>query len=133
MQDDARPHRTAEVFDVLSDRVVALDYEKHTQSGMDWPPFFPDLTPCDFFLWEYLKDQVHCHNPQTLAELEQYTSAAIVRPFQLKCLHWPQRILSSNCATLLLQMLVIWKTSFYSFPIQQRHLLTNFVTNFETW
>ena len=21
-----------------------------------WPPRSPDLTPCDFFLWEYIKD-----------------------------------------------------------------------------
>ncbi|GBN07683.1 hypothetical protein AVEN_16643-1 [Araneus ventricosus] len=59
MQDGARPHRTPAVFDFLSehfnDRVIALDYDKHTGSGMAWPPYSPDLTPCDFFLWGYLK------------------------------------------------------------------------------
>jgi hypothetical protein len=24
-----------------------------------WPPRFPDATPCDFFLWGYVKDQVY--------------------------------------------------------------------------
>ncbi|GBN01085.1 hypothetical protein AVEN_94206-1 [Araneus ventricosus] len=58
MQDGARPHRTPAVFDFLrehfNDRVIALDYDKHTGSGMAWPPYSPDLTPCDFFLWTRL-------------------------------------------------------------------------------
>jgi hypothetical protein len=24
-----------------------------------WPPHSPDATPCDFFLWGYVKDQVY--------------------------------------------------------------------------
>ncbi|GBM19787.1 hypothetical protein AVEN_208659-1 [Araneus ventricosus] len=35
-----------------------------------------DLMPCDFFPLGYLKDQVYRHNPQTIAELEQYISDA---------------------------------------------------------
>jgi hypothetical protein len=31
-----------------------------------WPPRFPDLTPCDFYLWEILKDKVYKTNPHTL-------------------------------------------------------------------
>lgn len=80
MQDGARPHRTADVFNFLSEhfnnRVIALDYPTHTGSGMDWPPLSPDLTPCDFFLWGYLKDQVYRRNPETIEELKQYISAA---------------------------------------------------------
>jgi hypothetical protein len=34
-----------------------------------WPPRSPDLTPCDFFLWSYLKSQVYQHRPQTLEGL----------------------------------------------------------------
>lgn len=29
--------------------VIVLDYSKHSGSNMDWPPYLPDLTPCDFF------------------------------------------------------------------------------------
>ncbi|GBO45985.1 hypothetical protein AVEN_246438-1 [Araneus ventricosus] len=51
IQDSARRHRTPAVFDFLSehfnDRVIALDYDKHTRSGMAWPPYSPDLTPCE--------------------------------------------------------------------------------------
>ncbi|GBL95705.1 hypothetical protein AVEN_661-1 [Araneus ventricosus] len=80
MQDGARPHRTPAVFDFLSEhfsgRVIALDYDKHTGSGMACPPYSPDLKPCDFFLWGYLKDLVYRQTPQTIAELKQDISTA---------------------------------------------------------
>ncbi|GBM79190.1 hypothetical protein AVEN_209519-1 [Araneus ventricosus] len=56
MQDRARPHRTEKVFRFLDEyfgnRVIALDYPKFLYTGtrMDWPPYWPDLTPCDYFL-----------------------------------------------------------------------------------
>ncbi|GBO34110.1 hypothetical protein AVEN_196118-1, partial [Araneus ventricosus] len=53
MQDGARPHRTEQVFRFLDEyfgnRVIALEYPKFTGAGMDWPPYSPDLTPCDYF------------------------------------------------------------------------------------
>ncbi|GBN70396.1 hypothetical protein AVEN_55142-1 [Araneus ventricosus] len=40
IQDGARTHRTPAVFYFLrehfNDRVIALDYDKHTRSGMTW-------------------------------------------------------------------------------------------------
>ncbi|GFU77967.1 uncharacterized protein TNCV_521671 [Trichonephila clavipes] len=54
MQDGAQPHRTEQVFRFLDEyfgnRVIALEYPKFTGAGMDWPPYSPDLTPCDYFL-----------------------------------------------------------------------------------
>ncbi|GBN28514.1 hypothetical protein AVEN_259045-1 [Araneus ventricosus] len=78
MQDGARPHRTPAVFDFLSehfnDCVIALDYDKHTGTGIAWSPHSPDFTPCDFFLWGYLKDLVYRRTPQTIGELKQRIS-----------------------------------------------------------
>ena len=34
-----------------------------------WPPRSPDLTPCDFSLWGYLKSRVYVINPTNLQEL----------------------------------------------------------------
>jgi hypothetical protein len=37
---------------------------ENEQQLMIWPPRSPDIMPCDFFLWGYVKDQVlshHCH------------------------------------------------------------------------
>ncbi|GBN75476.1 hypothetical protein AVEN_190955-1 [Araneus ventricosus] len=49
MQDGARPHRTEKVFRFLDEyfgnRVIALDRPKVTGTGMDCPPYSPDLTP----------------------------------------------------------------------------------------
>lgn len=36
---------------------------------MEWPPRSPDLTVCDFFLWDYLKERVYRTNPTSLGDL----------------------------------------------------------------
>ena len=39
---------------------------------MIWPPYAPDLTPCDLFLWGYVKDSVYAEGvPTDLAELRE--------------------------------------------------------------
>ena len=35
-----------------------------------WPPRSPDLNPCDFFLWGYLKARVYNPLPETLEDLK---------------------------------------------------------------
>jgi len=74
MQDEARPHRTTDVFAVLNEyfdeRVIALGYRDKTGKGIDWPPYSLDLNPCDFFLWGCIKDTVYQNNPKTLNELK---------------------------------------------------------------
>ncbi|GBO06375.1 hypothetical protein AVEN_211067-1 [Araneus ventricosus] len=37
----------------------------------EWPPSSPDLTPIDFFLWGYLKQQVYATPPPTLQEIQR--------------------------------------------------------------
>lgn len=73
MQDGATPHRTREAFETINSafcgRVLPLHFNKHYPSGIDWPPYSPDLNPCDFFLWGYLKDQVYHRNPNSIPEL----------------------------------------------------------------
>ena len=74
MQDGALPHRTSDVMEVLDEhftgRVMGLGYASKFGGGMDWPPYSPDLNPCDFFLWGYLKDKVYAANPRTLEDLK---------------------------------------------------------------
>jgi hypothetical protein len=44
-----------------------------------WPPRSPDLTPCDFFLWRYIKDSVFVPPlPVSLNELKQHITTAVV-------------------------------------------------------
>jgi hypothetical protein len=42
-----------------------------------WPPRSPDSTPCDFFLWHYVKDQVYVPPiPASIPELKVRISTA---------------------------------------------------------
>ena len=36
----------------------------------EWPPYSPDLSPPDFYLWGFLKDKVHATKPSTFSELK---------------------------------------------------------------
>lgn len=69
IQDGAPAHRTAAVreklTDVFGNRIIALNH------GIEWPPRSPDLTPCDFFLWGYLKSKVYSSPPRDTDELKQ--------------------------------------------------------------
>ena len=68
-QDGAPAHRLIAVRDRLNatfpNRVIGLQHD------IEWPPRSPDLTPCDFFLWGYLKNKVFTTPPANLATLRQ--------------------------------------------------------------
>lgn len=53
---------------------------------IEWPPRSPDLTPLDFFLWGFLKQQVYKSRPQSVDELRiRITEAsANITPQQLR-------------------------------------------------
>jgi len=36
----------------------------------EWPARSPDLTPCDFFLWGWAKEEVYWAKPRTIEQLE---------------------------------------------------------------
>ena len=62
----------------------------------EWPARSPDLTPCDFFLWGYLKEQVYQTYPKCINELELSIREACRRvPVHLlrkTCHSFPQRL-----------------------------------------
>ena len=41
-----------------------------------WPPRSPDLNPCDFFLWEAIKEKVYFDHIETVEDLEDQIEAA---------------------------------------------------------
>ena len=67
-QDGAPAHRTVEISEFLTEffqnRIIALDHPT------EWPPRSPDLTPCDYFLWGYLKSKVFRSPPVDIADLQ---------------------------------------------------------------
>ena len=38
---------------------------------IEWPPRSTDLTPCDYFLWGYLKAKVFQHRPRYVEALKE--------------------------------------------------------------
>lgn len=69
MQDGTPPH-----FDVVVREWLNAHFPGRwmgRRGPYEWPARSPDLTPCDFFLWGWLKDQVYETKPKTLEELEE--------------------------------------------------------------
>ena len=51
---------------------------KRFEHHLLWPPRSPDLTPCDFFLWGYVKDKAYKPPlPQNVRELQDRIRAAV--------------------------------------------------------
>ena len=71
-QDGAPPHRSTEITDWLAeifrDHVIALHHDP------EWPPRSPDLTPCDYFLWGYVKSKVFVSPPDSIDDLKNRIS-----------------------------------------------------------
>lgn len=67
VQDGAAAHRANQVRDrireVFGQRVIAMGHD------VEWPARSPDLTPCDFFLWGWLKQKVYVTPPENLEDL----------------------------------------------------------------
>ena len=64
-QDGATPHRAMTVQTYLTGKFKEKFIDKSK-----WPPRSPDLNPCDFFLWGYLKQRVYNPLPKTLDDLK---------------------------------------------------------------
>jgi hypothetical protein len=46
---------------------------------ISWPTRSPDITPCDFFLWVYVKDCVYWTSVANINDLKDRTAAAIAK------------------------------------------------------
>lgn len=54
----------------FKNRVISNRFPELFNCGWTWPPYSPDLNPCDFYLWGYLKDRVYRRSPRTIPELK---------------------------------------------------------------
>ena len=74
-QDGATAHTARTSMALLREhfpeRLISL------RGDLDWPARSPDLAPCDFFLWGYLKSLVYTNRPKTLGMLKNNIRAAI--------------------------------------------------------
>ena len=69
MQDGAPAHTSRMAMDWLKDRFS----EKLISIKLDfvWPPRSPDLNPCDFYLWGFMKEEVWKKNHSSTHELKE--------------------------------------------------------------
>lgn len=67
--DGAGAHYALNVRDWLNEKFPGRWIGR--RGPFDWPARSPDLTPCDFFLWGYLKDIVFRNPPDTIEELQE--------------------------------------------------------------
>jgi hypothetical protein len=70
LQDGACPN----IVNVVSP-VLLIQFLECFWCGWPWPPEPLDLSPCDYFLWGYFKDNVCCTNPHTVKELQTWIKA----------------------------------------------------------
>jgi len=82
-QDGARPHTTPEVLEFLHSkfqhRILSSCFPQQFQCRFSCPPCSPDLNPCDYFLWGYLKDKVFGSAPRSLPELKKRIKESCTR------------------------------------------------------
>ena len=62
----------ARMQESFGSHVVALNWDR------EWPARSPDLIPCDFFLWGYIKSKVYTSPPRDLVDLRM----RIIREFE---------------------------------------------------
>ena len=65
-QDGATPHTANMVQEWLQSK-----FGEKFMTKKQWPPRSPDLNPCDYFLWGYLKSKVYKPLPKTLDDLKE--------------------------------------------------------------
>lgn len=72
MQDGAPPQHTAAKW--LNEHFPACWMGRSSvnlAAPISWPPYSPDLTPCDFFLWGVIREKVYRTQPTDLNDLER--------------------------------------------------------------
>ena len=70
MQDGAMLHTANVMLDFLNTvfgtRIMLNCCPDHHNCGNSWPSLSPDLNPCDFFLWGFLKEMMIWQKPVNL-------------------------------------------------------------------
>ena len=69
MQDGAPAHTSRMALDWLQNRFPGRLISN--KSEFTWPPRSPDLNPLDFFIWGYMKEEIHRAQPGSIAEVKQ--------------------------------------------------------------
>lgn len=83
-QDGATSHTTRGAISALQE--LFPDHIISRRGDIEWPPRSPDLSPCDYFLWGYLKHKVFADKPRSIQELKEQIREKITN-IPLEMLH----------------------------------------------
>jgi hypothetical protein len=85
-QQDGAPAHTAHITRQFLENRFGLERVISKFFPNFWPARSPDLAPCDYFLWGYLKSLVYASQPRTLEALcnEITRCAATITPQQMQ-------------------------------------------------
>jgi hypothetical protein len=67
-QDGATCHTACETMELLREKFPGRVISRN--GDRNWPPRSCDFSPCDFFLWGFVKSRVYANKPQTIPELK---------------------------------------------------------------
>ena len=67
-QDGATAHTSRNAIKTLKE--MFPNHLISMRGDIGWPPRSPDLNPCDYFLWGYLKSKVYTQRPRSVEELK---------------------------------------------------------------
>ncbi|GFX68837.1 transposable element Tc3 transposase [Trichonephila clavipes] len=82
-QDGATCHTARATIDLMKDTFGDRLISRF--GPVNWPPRSCDLTPLDYFLWDYVKSLVYADKPQTLDHLEDNIRSVIADIYGHKC------------------------------------------------
>ena len=60
------------LYEMFNLRVMSHRFTERHDCGRLWPPHSPDINPCDFFLWGFLKEKGFQRRPQNVAQLRAH-------------------------------------------------------------
>ena len=60
------------LYEAFNLRVMSHRFPERHEGGKLWTPHSPDINPCDFFLWGFLKEKVFQMRPENVAQLRAH-------------------------------------------------------------
>ncbi|GFU96383.1 uncharacterized protein TNCV_89591 [Trichonephila clavipes] len=96
-QDGATCHTARATIDLLKDTFGDRLISRF--GPVNWPPRSCDLTPLDYFLWDYVKSLVYADKPQTLDHLEDNIRSVLLPIYGHKCWKKSSKIGRPDCTT----------------------------------
>ena len=94
------PPATQQNMQYLDSQFQNRIISRNSINGIDWPARSPDLNPCDFFPWGYMKELVYKPLPTSLHQLKEkvtLTFRNIPEPMVQKAVYGMKKRAKKTC------------------------------------